>query len=366
MKDSNKISFIIKKYDEYEKYIKENPYIKVKYLLPMINSCVAEISKKNYDFLQNYDFIVEENCDSRVSAQMKSVRKQVMCNDINSTNITGKDVGVAILDTGIIKHLDFEDRILCFKDFIYNRTELYDNNGHGSHVAGIIGGNGACSNGIYRGIAPKCNLIILKVLDHVGNGKVSDVLAGLQWVMDNKEKYNIRVVNISVGAIPKTENEEESSLVRGVNAVWDCGIVVVVVAAGNNGPNPGSVTAPGISRKVITVGASDDDTMVESWGNKLIDYSGRGPTKACILKPKVVAPGSNIISCLNARNGYVAKSGTSMSTPVVTGAVALLLEKYPNMEPKDVKLKLHDTVTDVGLAKNQQGWGMLNVKKLLS
>lgn len=199
----------------------------------------------------------------------------------------------------------------------------------------------------------------------MGNGKVSDVLAGLQWIMNNKEKYNIRVVNISVGAIPKKGNEEDSSLVRGVNAVWDSG-VAVVVAAGNNGPHPGTITAPGISRKVITVGASDDDTLIEAWGNKLIDYSGRGPTNSCILKPEIVAPGSNIISCQNSRNGYVAKSGTSMATPVVSGAVALLLEKYPYMSPKDVKIRLHDTAVDIGLAKNQQGWGILDIKKLLN
>lgn len=118
------------------------------------------------------------------------------------------------------------------------------------------------------------------MLNHKGNGNISDVLAGLQWIIDNKEKYNIRVLNISVGTSIGDNVDEDSLLVKGVNAVWDSGIVVVV-AAGNNGPKPMSISTPGISRKVITVGASDDNIAVEMSGNKMIDYSGRGPTSAC-------------------------------------------------------------------------------------
>lgn len=364
MSDSDKIKLVLNKYNKYKEVIEESPYFKIEYVLPMIDSCIVEITKKNYNLIRTLECFEEDDYDSQLSAQMRNVRDKVCCNDVYRKNITGRGVGVAVLDTGIVRHQDFDNRIIAFKDFVANKSEPYDNNGHGTHVAGIIGGDGTYSSGFYRGIAPKCNMIILKVLDQVGNGKVTDVLAGLQWVVDNKEKYNIRVVNISVGAIPKKEHEESSSLVRGVNAVWDNGIVVVV-AAGNNGPNPGSVTVPGVSRKVITVGASDDNTQIEAWGNKLIDYSGRGPTNSCVLKPEIVAPGSNIISCLNSRNGYVSKSGTSMATPVVTGAIALLLEKYPEMSPKDVKMKLHDTVVDMGLPRNQQGWGQLDINRLL-
>lgn len=364
MSDSEKINVVLKNYNEYKNYIEGSSFFQVKCVLTMVDSCVVELEKKNYDVVRSLDFFQEDDYDSQIVAQMKNVREQVACNDAVRKHITGKGVGVAVLDTGIVRHQDFGNRIITFQDFISGRQEPFDNNGHGTHVAGIIGGDGSNSSGVYQGIAPECNFIILKVLDHVGNGKVTDVLTGLQWIIDNKERYNIRVVNISVGAIPKKEQEEESTLVKGVNAVWDNGIVVVV-AAGNNGPAPGSVTVPGVSRKVITVGASDDNMQIEAWGNKLIDYSGRGPTSSCVLKPELVAPGSNVISCMNSRIGYVSKSGTSMATPMVTGAIALLLQKYPDMTPKDVKMRLHDTVEDIGLARNQQGWGQLNVAKLL-
>ena len=134
------------------------------------------------------------------------------------------------------------------------------------------------------------------MLDHNGNGNIPDVLKGVEWILENKEKYNIRIANVSVGANGKTEFECESKLVAGVNKLWDEGIVVCV-AAGNNGPSPQSITTPGISRKVITVGASDDEETVEVMGNITSDYSGRGPTKDCICKPDIVAPGSNIWAC---------------------------------------------------------------------
>ena len=152
--------------------------------------------------------------------------------------------------------------------------------------------------------------------------------------------------------------------VKGVNAAWDDGLVVVV-AAGNQGPGRQTITTPGISRKVITVGCSDDHKEGNVMGNRMVDYSGRGPTGACICKPDVVAPGSSIISCSNEPGRYMIKSGTSMSTPLVSGAIALLLEKYPDMSNRDVKLRLRERCVDLGLPKNQQGWGGLDVQRLL-
>ena len=127
-----------------------------------------------------------------------------------------------------------------------------------------------------------------------------------------------------------------------------------------------SITTPGISRKVITVGCSDDNTEVLVGGNRMVDYSGRGPTAACVCKPDIVAPGSCVVSCASQTDRYAIKSGTSMSTPIVSGAIALLLEKYPDMTNLDVKLKLMQTARDIGLPKNQQGWGLLDIERLLS
>ena len=295
---------------------------------------------------------------------MNQARKSIHCEDLDTLGLTGAGVGVAVLDTGIYPHEDFENRIMAFKDFVRRRPGPYDDNGHGTHIAAMIGGNGASSDGRYRGVAPGCGLIAVKVLDFRGNGFASDVLAGLRWIRENKEKYGIRVVNISVGSLSRKDMSENSVLVRGVDAAWDDGLVVVV-AAGNHGPGRMTITTPGISRKVITVGCSDDYKEVEVMGNRMVDYSGRGPTMACISKPDLVAPGSGIISCCNQPGQYMPKSGTSMSTPLVSGAVALLLERYPQMTNRDVKLRLIERAVDMGRPHNQQGWGLLDVGRLL-
>lgn len=295
---------------------------------------------------------------------MDQAKGWIHCDGAYRLGLTGKGVGVAVLDTGIFLHRDFEDRVISFTDMVKRRREPYDDNGHGTHIAGIIGGAGIESGGRYHGVAPGCSLICLKVLDQKGNGYASDVLGGLKWIRDHREELGIRVVNISVGSFSRRGMSENSALVKGVDAAWDAGLVVVV-AAGNNGPGQRTITTPGISRKVITVGCSDDYKEVDVAGNRMIDYSGRGPTDACILKPDIVAPGSNIISCANRKGGYARKSGTSMSTPLVSGAIALLLERYPDMTNRDVKLRLRERAVDLGLPRNQQGWGLLDVERLV-
>lgn len=293
---------------------------------------------------------------------MNQARIQIHCEDTGG--LTGRGIGVAVLDTGCFLHEDFEHRVIDFSDMVQKRLLPYDDNGHGSHICGIIGGSGQTSNGRYRGVAPGCSLISVKVLDRRGNGFASDVLAGLRYIRDNRERLGIRIVNISVGSLSRKSMGENSALVRGVNDAWDDGLVVVV-AAGNMGPKRGTITTPGISRKVITVGCSDDNKEVNVMGNRMVDYSGRGPTGSCICKPDVVAPGASVMSCANQSGRYTAKSGTSMATPLVSGAIALLLEKYPDMSNRDVKLRLRDRCTDLGLPQNQQGWGLLDVEKLL-
>lgn len=385
MYKNNKIQVIVHcmEYEKRQKVFEGLGYIK--YKLPMINSYVLEVDEAGLEAIKAMEGPLNIEYDAHITAQMNRVNKIIESDWAHERGYTGKGVGVAIVDTGIALHRDFIEggnRVIGFVDFVNHRTEPYDDNGHGSHVAGIIGGNGFSSKGKYIGVAPECNLIGVKVLDHRGDGNISDVLAGLQWIMDNRKKYNIRIVNISVGTSAKDNLDENSLLVQGVDAVWDNGIVVVV-AAGNNGPGPMSISTPGISRKVITVGSSDDNVAVELFGSgKSKDYSGRGPTPFCIKKPDIVAPGSNIVSCnisrytLRSRDGvasifanspmmYTVKSGTSMATPVVSGAIALLLGKHPELTNKEVKLKLRDCAVDIGQTWEKQGWGLLNVRKLL-
>ncbi len=278
---------------------------------------------------------------------------------INSddSGYSGKGIGVCVLDTGIYSHIDFAGRIRAFHDFIGHRIQPYDDNSHGTHVCGIIGGDGSASQGRIRGVAPGCELIVLKVLDRMGNGRKEDVLRAFRWILENRRYYGIRVVNISVGTTCRTF-EDHKVLIDGVERLWDEGLVVVA-AAGNQGPGPGSVTAPGSSRKIITVGSSDLLT-----GRTAI--SGRGPTFECICKPDLVAPGNHILSCApGPDNGYGVKSGTSMSTPLVSGAAALMLEKNPELTNVQIKMKLKECARDLGLPKNQQGWGELDLGYLM-
>ena len=276
----------------------------------------------------------------------------------DDSGYTGKHVGVCVLDTGIFPHIDFTGRILAFQDFIGHRIRPYDDNSHGTHVCGIIGGDGRASEGRIRGIAPGCSLIVLKVLDRTGNGRKEDVLQAFHWILENKKYYGIRVVNISVGTTCRRA-EDHRVLIAGVEQLWDAGLVVVA-AAGNQGPKAGSVTAPGSSRKIITVGSSD---MLN--GRKAV--SGRGPTFDCVCKPDLVAPGSQVIACApGLPYSYGLKSGTSMSTPLVSGGIACLLEKDPRLSNVEVKMLLRENAEDMGLPRNQQGWGKFNCEKLLA
>lgn len=270
---------------------------------------------------------------------------------------TGKGIGVCILDTGIYEHIDFTGRIWTFYDFLDFKRRPYDDNGHGTHVAGLVAGDGTASMGKYRGAAPGCGIIALKVLDRYGNGSQDDVLRALRWIREYRQQYRIRVVNISVGTTCNSKRNH-ARLLESVEQLWDEG-VVVVTAAGNQGPRPGSITAPGSSKKVITVGSSD---LLE--GRSAI--SGRGPTAECVCKPDIVAPGNKIMSCVPGKPySYGVKSGTSMSTPLVTGAIACALEKNPALTNTDIKTMLMNSADDMGLPQNLQGWGKFNRRKFL-
>lgn len=317
---------------------------------------------------------------------MKKAGEQIHLEFARKTGITGKGIGIAVMDTGIAPHPDFtqgQNRLAACYDVLQKKESFYDDSGHGTHVSGILAGNGFCSNGTYTGIAPEAHLIAIKVLDRHGNGSITDTLKGIAWILDHRREYNIRIVNISVGSRRLHDQKENERLIEGVEMLWKSGLIVVA-AAGNGGPAPKSIGLPGSSRKIITVGACDDHIPVKLPNGEMVDYSGRGPTEDCIMKPDIAAPGGHIISCApvpssfrkeniswnrTAVSGwqkyYCEKSGTSMATPMVSGAVALLLSKYPEMTNREVKIRLKNTSTDLGLPRRHQGWGMLNIEKLL-
>ncbi len=300
---------------------------------------------------------------------MNRVKKLIHTDYAYKSGLNGENITVVVMDTGVAPHPDFGKRILDFQDFCNRRTGLYDDNGHGTHVCGIIGGDGRMSEDarhirIYSGIAPKANLIVLKVLDEKGNGSTEKVLAGVEWVMRNQKRYGIRLLNISVGMLPNAGKKEQGSLLAAVDDLWERGIMVVA-AAGNNGPKENSVTIPGISRKILTVGSSDD--MLPDGGVRGLKsgYSGSGPTECCIVKPEILAPGTKITSCSRDGSGYQVKSGTSMAAPVVTGTLALAFQKYPFFTPAEMKLRLYERAYPRGEQLGKKCWGVIHADHLV-
>lgn len=280
----------------------------------------------------------------------KSKRIINACKVYSEYKLTGESVRVAVLDTGIFPRKEFNNRIIYFKDFIKDREAIYDDNGHGTHVAGIIGAG--YEAGEYSGLAPKAELIILKVLDEKGEGKTKDVLNALNWIIENYKRYNIKLVNFSIGFSSRAKKEEREKLLEKIEEIWDFGLTVVV-ASGNNGPKKCTVTTPGISKKVITVGALGE-------GN----FSGKGPTESCVIKPEILAPGTNILSLRNAFTGLSKRNGTSMATPMVTGALALALEGRDEFEPIHLKMLLYETVREIA-GKRNECWGLLDVDEII-
>lgn len=298
---------------------------------------------------------------------MQDVRRRVGAVNAYQQGLYGQQIGIAVLDSGIFPHRDFIDsqnRIRVFKDWIAGRTTPYDTNGHGTHIAGIAAGSGAASGGLFMGMAPLAHLIVMRVLDDRGNGSADTVCRAIEWIVENRIRYQIRIVNISVGASTRERAQESRALEAAVEYAWDYGLIVVA-AAGNNGPGEMSITAPGTSRKIITVGAAPERVSANA---PEIDcsFSGRGPTEVCICKPDLVAPGFRITSCSHQDSRqYTVRSGTSMAVPVVAGGIALMLNKYPDMTNKEVKMRLRKCAVPLFMPKSYQGWGMFHLGECL-
>jgi len=315
--------------------------------------------------------------------------------------LDGTGIGVAVIDSGVTAVGDlywwipsnqtYGSRVVYSQNFVPGTTDSSDQYGHGTHVAGIIAGAGWFSTGsnfthTFKGIAPNANIINLRVLDQNGAGTDSSVIAAIQTAINLKSTYNIRVINLSLGR-QVYESYQLDPLCQAVEAAWNAGIVVLA-AAGNQGRNNtagtegyGTIAAPGNDPYVITVGAmktADTPTRID---DTIASYSSKGPTAYdYVVKPDIVAPGNQIISTLapnapllstptdvylseyststttnttwggNTKNNkispsYMRLSGTSMATPVVSGAAALLIQQNPNLTPDQVKARLMKTAS---------------------
>jgi subtilisin family serine protease len=270
---------------------------------------------------------------------------------------TGKDVPVAVLDSGYDpQHPDLAGRVAASRNFVATETDVVDRAGHGTHVAATVGGSGAASAGRFQGMAPGSRLLVGRVCDGDGSCPDSAVLAGMQWAVDS----GARVVNMSLGA---PDQPGIDPLEEAVNTLTARTGVLFVVAAGNDGPRPGSLGSPGSADAALTVGSVDH-------GDSLADSSSRGPrAEDSALKPELTAPGVDIVAARATGTGegeavdahYIKMSGTSMAAPHVAGAATILAQQHPDWKAEQLKAALIGTASPVPGSAFQVGAGRVDV-----
>src|SRR5271167_300948 len=352
--------------------------------LPLINGVVALLDGNGIQSLSNQSNVVYISSDRALSPSLSNAAAAVNAPFAWQSNYTGAGVGVALIDSGVSSHPDLNlgilplSRVVYQQSFVPGNSSANDQYGHGTHVAGLIAGDGLSSTGpfynkTFKGIAPGASIINLRVLDANGAGTDSEVIAAINEAISLKSRYNIRVINLSLGrAVYETYTLDP--LCQAVEQAWKNGIVVVV-AAGNNGryqqtDGYATVTSPGNDPYVITVGAMKPMGTPTRVDDLIASYSSKGPTVVdAVVKPDIVAPG-NLLTSLEAPNStlynefpanqvpysyyvdggsstssslYFTLSGTSMATGVVSGVVADLLQKSPNLTPDQVKARLMKT-----------------------
>jgi serine protease AprX len=278
----------------------------------------------------------------------------------NTFGYTGTGIKVSIIDTGInYNHPDLGGgfghgkKVADGYDFVNNDAYPMDDNGHGTHVAGIVAANGSI-----KGVAPGATLFAVKVLDSTGSGSTSNIIAGIDWSI----AHGANVISMSFGG--STQPNDEFADVETI--VSDAAVekgVVVVVAAGNEGPGTDTIAVPGSAKKVITVGASDSAGTETISDDTIPSFSSRGPSAFGRLDPEVVAPGVNINST-SYTGSYTIMSGTSMATPMVSGSAALLLQKNPAFTPAQVRSILMHTASNLTTSNIhvfEKGAGIINL-----
>jgi len=293
-------------------------------------------------------------------------------------NLTGKGVNIAILDTGVYRHPDLTrpvNRIIAFKDLINNRKLPYDDNGHGTHISGDAAGNGWMSKGKYKGPAPEAGIVGVKVLDKDGYGYDSTIIKGIEWCIANRKRLKLRILSMSFGGTAPSTCADDP-LCQAVEKATAAGLTVVI-AAGNSGPRSRTIESPGTSPSAITVGAVNDRRTITQADDRISRFSSRGPTAGGLTKPDLVAPGENIVSLraprsklnrelpkLRVGKDYFLLSGTSVSTPIISGVAAQLLQRDPSLTPKQVKALLKKNAYRLKLKRNTTGSGEINARFL--
>jgi serine protease AprX len=342
--------------------------------LPIVAGFAATLPAAAVDQLARLAGVRAVTPDSRVHIQaaaagsgIRSVYpKAIKADAVWQRGVTGRGVTVAVLDTGVASVPDLAGRLVQVRNDLTGQTtpcknlsgelDCNDRYGHGTFIAGLIAGNGASSGGTWKGVAPEASILSVKAAGADGSADVSNILAAIQWVVSFKDRYNIRVLNLSLGT-DSTQDWRVDPLNYAVERAWAAGMTVVV-AASNLGPAAGTVTKPADDPWVITVGATDDRGTAGLSDDRLPDFSGRGPTAHGLAKPDLAAPGAHVVSLrapgstIDSRfpnyvdGSYRQGSGTSMATGVVSGAAALMLQANPGFTPDRVKHALVATARD--------------------
>lgn len=305
--------------------------------------------------VDDLSILSHQNEVSFISSNTQVQAQNLECDFMNLSALTenkffGQGQTICFIDTGIHPHLDFvlpKSKIVKFIDLVNKTSTPYDDNGHGTFVAGV-----ACGNGIFShsntGIATQANIISIKALGKNGDSNSNVILDAMQWVYENHKTYNISVVCMSFGA---ESGENFDPLCQGAEALWKAGITVVA-AAGNSGPNQSSIKSPGNNPYIITVGALDIKNL------SVADFSSRGPT-IYGHKPDLLAPAVDIISCNNKFLPYTKMSGTSVATPIVAGVCAIIKSKFPKMTNNEIKKFLLSHCTKITGNIDIEGAGFL-------
>ena len=359
--ENNRISVIVD-FDhtpttEDEKMLEQHVSFEVQFRYWLIDSIAGKVHIDLVPKIVELPGVVFVELDGRLEIQMNDVNEVHDVTQVwQDTGYTGSGSVVAIIDTGIdsdrvgLDDIDDDNstndpKVIAFYDPVNtpeltNGTEVkaYDDQGHGTHCAGITAGTGA-PDYLYKGVAPMAQLVGVKVLDEGGSGSFATVMAGMEWTVEKRHVFNIRAASMSLGgpgAIEWTSSEEESVNRMG-NEMMREG-VTLFIAAGNSA-GPATIGTPGSAEDVITVGSLDKNTAIAV-------YSSQGPTEEGRVKPNIAFVGSNVMAPdYNTGNGYTGKSGTSMATPGAAGLAALMYQANPDLSPFDIRNIMQETAT---------------------
>ena len=338
----------------------------VKHSYRNIPAVAASMTVRQIEEARKDPWIESIEYDARVKAAMATARPSFGVDSIRTQfgftgnldgikgNFSKNDIVVAVIDSGVnANHPDLRGKVLFWKDYVNGRPTPYDDNGHGTLVSGVAVGSGKQKKTM-EGVAPQAALVSFKVLDSSGSGSKSNSIAAIDEAIARRTEFNIRVLNMSL-AVPGSSNGRDAFSTAANRAVGSG--IVVIVAAGNEGPGARTIGSPSAAAKVITVGAGADHG---ERGFFLADFSSRGPTADGRIKPDLFGPGVRIQSA-STRGGYTTASGTSFAAPYVAGVVALMLEANPALRPARIKALLLRSAEKwaPGTKSNEAGKGRL-------